>query len=480
MLLRLLVILIFLPMLLFAQPDTLWTRTYTNEIDNWQWVSSYSRLLETDDGGFLLAGGVPPQNGEMGDDSSDVWLLRVNSDGDSLWSVRYDTASVVHDAWQMANGDIMLVSGGPQIFLLRINLAGDTVWTRWIHHPDTTFGFWTVNAARTADDGIALWCCAEYCDAPGHWQSSSYLIKVSGDGDSLRTREFHYLGNNYANAIMLTLDGGFLLSGESFNEEGMTPDYWLEKTNSNGQSEWLAFAYAPWAFTVDNILAAADGGYLLLGYTPALHSYAVVRINSSGDYEWFQALDADLIKAVELAEGGYIVGYGDPYEIPPCHLTRLRTDGEILWDTSYDMEGAASASFDDFIQTADGGFALLSDETMWDPYRIAYRLVRLSSDPWIDASQTLAIEPAQYTLSPNYPNPFNPITSIPFSLSNTGLVRLEIFDINGRQVETLVNSTLPAGSHTIDWNAGSYSSGIYFARLQAGSFQACRKLVLLR
>jgi photosystem II stability/assembly factor-like uncharacterized protein len=88
--------------------------------------------------------------------------------------------------------------------------------------------------------------------------------------------------------------------------------------------------------------------------------------------------------------------------------------------------------------------------------------------------------PSQYVLQQNYPNPFNPATTIFFSLPSKSSVSLKVFDIIGREVATLVSEEMSAGNHTRQWNAVNMPSGIYFYRLQAGSFTDSKKLVLLR
>jgi hypothetical protein len=86
----------------------------------------------------------------------------------------------------------------------------------------------------------------------------------------------------------------------------------------------------------------------------------------------------------------------------------------------------------------------------------------------------------EFSLSQNYPNPFNPSTSISFKLSASSFVSLKIFDLLGREVTTIVSEQLSAGDHLRQWNAVNIPSGIYFYRLQNGSFTETKKLVLLR
>jgi subtilisin family serine protease len=88
--------------------------------------------------------------------------------------------------------------------------------------------------------------------------------------------------------------------------------------------------------------------------------------------------------------------------------------------------------------------------------------------------------PAAFALHQNYPNPFNPSTFIQYYLPKTCHVTLKMFDILGREVATLVDEQKPAGAYQVTFDGRSLSSGIYFYRLQAGSFTETKKLVLLK
>jgi len=88
--------------------------------------------------------------------------------------------------------------------------------------------------------------------------------------------------------------------------------------------------------------------------------------------------------------------------------------------------------------------------------------------------------PQEFSLSQNYPNPFNPITYIKYALPRNYYVSLEVYNILGQKVATLVDAEQKAGYKTARWDAGSLSSGIYFYRLQAGDFVQTRKMVVLK
>jgi hypothetical protein len=89
-------------------------------------------------------------------------------------------------------------------------------------------------------------------------------------------------------------------------------------------------------------------------------------------------------------------------------------------------------------------------------------------------------EPTKIELMQNYPNPFNPLTQIVFRTAEPDWVILEVFDVLGRQVALLKNEYMPSGLHTVSWNAGTFSSGIYLYRLQTGGVSVTKSMLLLK
>jgi photosystem II stability/assembly factor-like uncharacterized protein len=90
------------------------------------------------------------------------------------------------------------------------------------------------------------------------------------------------------------------------------------------------------------------------------------------------------------------------------------------------------------------------------------------------------LTPTSYQLQQNYPNPFNPSTTITFSIPEASFVSLKVFNSLGQEIETLVTKELSAGNYKYDWNAESLTSGIYFYKLQSGSFVETKKMILLK
>jgi len=95
------------------------------------------------------------------------------------------------------------------------------------------------------------------------------------------------------------------------------------------------------------------------------------------------------------------------------------------------------------------------------------------------ADGTLAV-PEEFRMFHNYPNPFNPTTTIRFAIPKSSRVTLSIYDLNGRIIERLVDEQKEPGYYSVQWNASRYSSGMYFYKIQAGNFQEVKKCLLIK
>lgn len=104
----------------------------------------------------------------------------------------------------------------------------------------------------------------------------------------------------------------------------------------------------------------------------------------------------------------------------------------------------------------------------------------ISGDDPIGISGNQTGIPEHYELSQNYPNPFNPVTKIKFALPSRDIVKLEVFDILGRNVATIANQEMNAGYHVMEFNASSLSSGIYFYRITTSKLVDTKKMMLVK
>ena len=118
-------------------------------------------------------------------------------------------------------------------------------------------------------------------------------------------------------------------------------------------------------------------------------------------------------------------------------------------------------------------FNLNSDEHLFLDVNFYAGMVDISND---------YIKPNQFLLFPAYPNPFNHVTTIRFNIpiETQNTTSLQLFDVKGRPVESLVNKVLQTGQYEIEWSASGMPSGVYFAELVSGNYRQVQKLVLMK
>jgi hypothetical protein len=105
---------------------------------------------------------------------------------------------------------------------------------------------------------------------------------------------------------------------------------------------------------------------------------------------------------------------------------------------------------------------------------------RWSFDGIITSVDNSDLSPSTFSLDQNYPNPFNPSTSFTYQVGKAEFVSVKIYDLLGREVATLVNEFKQAGSYPATWNAASFGSGVYFYKMQSGSFTSTKKMILMK
>ena len=88
--------------------------------------------------------------------------------------------------------------------------------------------------------------------------------------------------------------------------------------------------------------------------------------------------------------------------------------------------------------------------------------------------------PKEFKLYENYPNPFNPTTTIKYDIANNSFVKLVVYDLAGKEIETLVSNNMQAGSYEATWSGSNYASGVYFARIEAGSYRHIIKMLMIK
>jgi len=191
------------------------------------------------------------------------------------------------------------------------------------------------------------------------------------------------------------------------------------------------------------------------------------------DHKGFHTVDLD--SAAELQQGDDFYVYV------------LLSEGGQPYDCTSDVPVLLGASARVIVESrADPGQSYYWDGSAWQDLYYAGDTTANFCIKALTIESTSAIGradngiPSQFSLGQNYPNPFNPTTTIPYELTATSHVRVEVFDILGRKVATLVDQTQTAGSHEVSWDASGAASGIYFYAIDAGDFAATRKMVLIK
>ena len=128
------------------------------------------------------------------------------------------------------------------------------------------------------------------------------------------------------------------------------------------------------------------------------------------------------------------------------------------------------------LSTTDGCTALTSPNSTYT----ARPNIKMTFSPFLGVENQISAIPTKYELAQNYPNPFNPTTKINFALPKNGFATLKVYDVLGRQVALLMSEVKQAGYYSIDFDASKLSSGIYFYKLESGTFTDVKRMVLVK
>ncbi|MBN1458033.1 MAG: hypothetical protein JXA57_00760, partial [Armatimonadetes bacterium] len=281
-----------------AQGDTLWTRTYGGT-DRDGGVS----VLQTSDGGYVVAGWTA----SFGTGGDDVYLIRTNAAGDTLWTRTYggserDEGSSVRPTTDggfiVAGHTMSFGAGGEDFYLVKTNASGDTFWTRTYGGVNLDQGWST---QQTADGGYIIAGCTQSFGA-GFWDY--YLVKADSDGDTLWTRTYGGAGNDLGFAIQQTIDGGYIVVGQSESPGAGPWDILLVKTDAQGDTLWTKSFGEAVASGPSSVVQTLDSGYIVAGS----------KRSGGGDFDvYLVRLDANIdvgavatLSPAETAESGRV------------------------------------------------------------------------------------------------------------------------------------------------------------------------------
>jgi hypothetical protein len=192
------------------------------------------------------------------------------------------------------------------------------------------------------------------------------------------------------------------------------------------------------------------------------------EMSGHGQYAWNPP--ADVI--IDYAETGGGTIYHHKYMIIDAFNSN---SNPILETGSYNYSGAANTSNDENLVMVFSPRVANLYVQEW------YKRYKNSGGVFVIGVEQISTEiPAAFELRQNYPNPFNPSSSIEYKIASASDVTLKVYDIAGRLVQTLVNEKQIAGTYKVDFKAAHLASGVYFYKLDAGSFTQTKKMILVK
>jgi len=228
-------------------------------------------------------------------------------------------------------------AGGKDVYLIKTDENGDTLWTRTYGGIQDDFG----NCVQlTPDDGYII---VGYTFSFGYGEMDVWLIKTDSHGDTLWTKTFGGVNYDRGYSVEQTTDGGYIISG--FTDLGNTNNLYLIKTDENGDTLWTRFHGGNHYENGHCVLQTSDGGYISTGFTfsfglgvPWRSNVYLIKTDSNGDTLWtrnFGGSDDDEGWVVqETSDDGFII-IGDTWSFQPgnSYMYLIKTDinGNVLW-----------------------------------------------------------------------------------------------------------------------------------------------------
>ncbi len=464
-----------------AQPDTLWTRVYGGEGMDW------GRCIEVcDDRGFAIIGSTS----SFGPDGTNTWLIKTNSEGDTLWTKTYPRSlgagiQQTQDGGYIICGYEQAYTTYIHAYLIRTDSDGDTLWTK--SYEDALppgFEQSRANSVLQTDEGGFIFAGMI---SPSGSPFQAYLVKTSALGDTAWTQIIGGAGYEELDNIKSVSDGGFVSVGVTSSYGAGSSDVYLIRTDADGNLIWTNAYGGIGQDAGSAVEPTSDGGFIIAGYSslapiPEYDTY-LIRTDAQGDTLWTKRYDGAGTDAgwdvQQVQDNGFVI-VGSTNSIPPdsADLWVFRTDdnGDTLWTKRLGLHSGDCGQ--SLRQMADGGYIIAgftnSTVTTSDVW-----LVRLAEDI-AAADPPKSIVPSNFAFYPPFPNPFNPVTKLKFSLPSESGISLSVFDIHGRLVGLLADGLYNAGIHEVSFDANDLPSGLYLCQIQTSFGKSTVKMMLMK
>lgn len=437
-------------------------------------------VVQTPDGGYLIASTTENSTG----DDLDLYMVKTNSVGDIQWTKTYGGSMVdfPHFILPIGSGNYFVVGysqsfggGDMDIYLLKINSSGDTLWTR-------TYGSWGneegKEIAMTSDGNFVI-----IGSRSNSGNNDCMFLKINPSGAVLWTK--YYGGANYEStrSVKLAMDGGFIIAGKRGLSPTSPTSAWILKTNSLGDTTWTKSYNAGTSYEAKSIIANTDGTYTFCVDDSSAATDSDVRImniSSTGTVNWsksYGGTEKDITKMMfPTVDGGYVIGaisrsFG--WSNPDMWLLKLNAVGDTLWTRHYGYWGHEHCH--GLRQTSDGGYVLTGHSRSFSPNQ---EIMLVKVDPF---GSLITIGPGELAWNDDdmnvYPNPSEGLIHV--NLSSI-LFDGSVFRISNSLGQTVFLETIDASAGTdiksIDLSENA--PGLYFVSVQAKDQIITKRLVV--
>ena len=248
--------------------------------------------------------------------------------------------------------------------------------------------------------------------------------------------------------------------------------------------------------TTDSVLWSADNPTGNVGPETVSLSFTTPALTETANLQLVLSFTGTSFNIDNIYFDDILLNYSIPVELTSFTASASGISVNLKWNTATELNNSGfevqrkSSNSDwtnigfvaGFGTTTEPKTYLFNDSKV-NTGNVVYRLKQIDFDGTFKYSDEINVEvsaPVKYSLDQNYPNPFNPSTSIKYSIANDGFVNVSIFNLLGEKVVTLVNTNMQAGSYEVNFNASQLTSGVYFYSIEAGSFKAVRKMLLMK
>ncbi|MHA2675518.1 MAG: choice-of-anchor Q domain-containing protein [bacterium JZ-2024 1] len=284
-----------------------WQKLYSGELLEY----AYS-VQQTADGGYIVAGWTQ----SFGAGNADFWVLKLDGSGNVVWQKTYGGASNEHAyaIQQTVDGGYIVTgwtfsfgAGRRDLWILKLDGSGNVVWQK-------TYGGtgdeWAESIQQTADGGFIV---AGSTESFGAGNADFWVLKLDGSGNVVWQKTYGGTSHDFGYTIQQTADGGFIVAGSTESFGAGIVDFWALKLDGSGHIVWqktYGGASDEYAYAIQQ---TADGGYIVAGYTGSFtfEDFLVLKLDSLGNLVWqktYGVPGSDFAYSVQqIADGGYIV-----------------------------------------------------------------------------------------------------------------------------------------------------------------------------